>query len=1058
MPRAPLVVLALLVAPAGLRAESPDAFFETRIRPLLVEKCQKCHAGQKTKGGLRLDSRAAILNGGDTGPAAVPGDPAHSLLVQAVRQTGELKMPPAGKLSDREIADLEQWVRLKLPWPDSKPTAGPGADLWSLKPVADPPVPAVREAAGVRNPIDAFVRAKLEARGLKPAPPADRRVLVRRVTFDLTGLPPTPEEVETFVSDPAPDAYEHLIDRLLASPAYGQRWGRHWLDLVRYCDSFDARGLGSEGDCADAWRYRDWVVDAFNRDLPYDRFVRMQVAGDVLDLPPNERTAGVVATGMLALGNWGGGDADKEKLLTDIVDDQIDVVGRSVLGLTLACARCHDHKFDPISTRDYYGLAGIFFSTHILPNVGPKTNGPPMLRIPLESPADAARRAGLEARAKTLDRELADAATKYRAALVRRLRTDLAAHLLAAHDLGGDAGRLPTLAAERGLDPRWVRTAFDAFRPSTGVTLGRHAAGLFGNPGLHGWRGVSDPPSLVANTTAGPVQFITIRMPPKSVAVHPGPASDVAVTWTSPVAGDITVAGRLTDFDPNCGDGIAYELRAVTPGGVRALAGGPIDNGQSAAFGAPAAITLRVAAGDRVELLVKRRGEYSCDTTGVELTVRGPGRVWDFAADWLAAPPPESARVGPWSVEEMSRPAAAFPAPLADAVAAWTAARQRTADRGALSKAARAVAEAAADAGGGPFLPPADRIDEFLSAADRQHLARLRGDLAAVRKELAVPKAFANGAQEGGVPGSPHAGTHDVRVHVRGRYDRLGDPVPRRFPEVVRVANPPAIAAGSGRKELADWLTRPDHPLTARVIVNRVWQYHFGEGIVRTPSNFGVLGEPPTHPDLLDHLARTFVAGGWSLKALHRYILTSATYRQSAAADPATRAADPDNRLWGRFPLRRLESEALRDSLLAVAGGLDPRPGGPATRDFNSPRRTLYLMTVRSDRTGFGPLFDVADSTAPVDRRTVSTVAPQALFLMNHPFVKAQARAFAARVQARGGSEADRLTYAHRLALGRSPTAEELGLGQDFLASAGADGWAAWCHLLLQANEFVVIE
>ena len=266
-----------------------------------------------------------------------------------------------------------------------EPKPAGGGDHWSFRPVKRPPVPEIRNTKHeIRNAIDHFILAKLNAKGLSPAKPADKRTLIRRVTFDLIGLPPSPEEVEAFVADPSPDAYEKLIDRLLASPAYGERWGRHWLDLVRYCDSFDARGVGGAEDCADAWRYRDWVVKAINADMPYDQFIRMQIAGDVLPLPPSQRADGIIATGMLAIGNWGGGDADKEKLLTDIVDDQIDVVGRSVMGLTIACARCHDHKFDPIPTRDYYALAGIFFSSHILPNVGPKTNGPPMLRIPLE--------------------------------------------------------------------------------------------------------------------------------------------------------------------------------------------------------------------------------------------------------------------------------------------------------------------------------------------------------------------------------------------------------------------------------------------------------------------------------------------------------------------------------------------------------------------------------------------------------------------------------------------------------------------------------------------------
>jgi hypothetical protein len=874
---------------------------------------------------------------------------------------------------------------------------------------------------------------------MKPAPPADKRTLIRRVMFDLTGLPPTPAEVEAFVTDDAPDAYPKLIDRLLSSPSYGQRWGRHWLDLVRYCDSFDARGIGGEGDCADAWRYRDWVVDAFNRDLSYDRFIRIQVAGDVLGLPPEERRNGIVATGMLAIGNWGGGDADKEKLLTDMVDDQIDVVGRSVLGLTLACARCHDHKFDPISTTDYYALAGIFFSTHILPSVGPKTGGPPMLRIPVETPAERAQRAKAEANLKATEQAIAEATAKARAVALARLRSELPVHLLAAHDVRGG----------KDLDPRWLRLAADPARPPAGAVLSKFDPDVAGKKGLRSWRGSSDPPSFVVNTTGAEAKFVTITMPAKTVAVHPGPKSDVAVVWTAPVAGEVEATAAVTDYDANCGDGFAWELR----GGATRLGGGEVGNGQKATFDA----TARVAAGDRLVLTIRRRIEYSCDTTGVEFKVRAAGTEYDLAADWLAATPP-TARLGAWSVEEVG-PAAPLPAKVAEAASAWAAARQRAADgelgRDGLEAAARAYAEVVATNGGAPFLPADAAAAEYFEPAARADLDRLGSEAAALRKVLSAPRPTANGAQEGGVPGSPHAGTHDVKVHVRGRYDRLGEVVPRGFPEVVRGADPPAITTGSGRKELADWLTRPENPLTARVIVNRVWQYHFGEGIVRTPSNFGALGEPPTHPQLLDYLARTFVADGWSLKKLHRRILLSATYRQSAGTDEAI-AADPDNRLWGRYPRRRLEAEAIRDSLLAVGGKLDPARGGPSVRDFASPRRTLYLTTIRSDRTGFGPLFDMADSTAPVAERTVSTVAPQALFLMNHPFVKQQAEAFADRVLKR--AEADRLDYAHRVAFGRPPTEEERALGQEVVKPGGREAWAAWCHLLMQANEFVTVE
>jgi hypothetical protein len=600
--------------------------------------------------------------------------------------------------------------------------------FWSFQPVRVVTPPTVRDATWSRSPIDRFILAALEAKGLKPAPAADKRTLIRRATFDLTGLPPEPEEIYAFLTDDSPQAFERVVDRLLASPAYGERWGRHWLDLVRYTDSFDARILSGAGNVMDipaAWRYRDWVVSALNRDLPYDQFVQQQIAGDIAPKkgsdPLNSKGqtpfSELTATGFLAIGNWGGGDADKEKLLTDIVDDQIDVVSRALLGVTLSCARCHDHKFDPFSTADYYGLAGIFFSTHILPNVGPKTDGPPMLRIPLEKPV-------------------------------------------------------------------------------------------------------------------------------------PVPAS----------------LGLLA---------------------------------------------------------------------------------------------------------------------------------------------------------GGQYKPP--------------------------------PSPFVHGAQEGGVPGSPHAGTHDVAVHMRGRYDRLAELVPRRFPIILAGDKQPPITQGSGRLELARWIASPENPLTARVMVNRLWQHHFGEGIVRTPSNFGKLGERPTHPELLDYLARQLVESGWSLKQMHRAITLTATYQQGSSP----RDRDPENRLFGRMNRRRLEAEAVRDSLLFVAGRLDRTLGGPATRDFNSPRRTLYQVSIRSDRSTFRELFDAADTTAIIDTRAESTVAPQALFLLNHPFVREQAKSLAARVMREADDEKRRIERLYVLLYGRPPREREAEIGRETMRRLGLD---AYCHLLMCANELIYVD
>jgi hypothetical protein len=1099
------VCLAVLAVPT-LQAAEPEGgdYFEKHVRPLLVEHCLKCHGDTKPKGGLRLTSRKNLLAGGDSGPAIVAGQPEKSLLIQAIRYLDTPRMPPRQKLPTQDIDRLVKWVKMGAPWPEAAAKPASSAKpfritdeqrrFWSFQPVRPITPPTMSDSAWVRNPIDRFILARLEAQQLRPAGAADRRTLIRRVTFDLTGLPPTPEEVAAFVADRRADAYERLVDRLLASPAYGERWGRHWLDLVRYTDSFDARGSGGEMDCADAWRYRDWVVGALNADLPYDRFVTEQIAGDLgpsaLPSPPR-RTAlpsrpswlttaresrprrgvgdegvafsrdGIIATGMLALGNWGGGDADKEKLLTDIADDQVDVVSRTFLGLTIGCARCHDHKFDPISTADYYGLAGIFFSTHILPNVGPKTNGPPMLRIPLVSPAELAQRKQHEAQLASLTKRIE--ATRRTAAIeqIRTLLPQTPRYLLAAHDIlhppaGTPRPEIEAVARREKLHlyalKNWLRLLQqDGYRP-----LARTMS-VPGQAGVVAYRNEADCPNVLVNTTAGMARIGTLTLPPRSVAVHPGPASGVVVSWTSPVNGTIEVSGRLTDADPNCGDGVAWRLTRRS----EELARGEFGNGGASTLPADKLKAISVQPGDRLDLVVLPRANHFCDTTTVRLTIRQTGaeRNWDLARDMLLDPQRKSRSVWDFHDTTSLKPApAADLAPWNDMVAKVKAGK---ADHQQLEEAARIVGRRLRKLDStNPFWIAKVEDEQALSPTLRESLARLRREQEEMRRVTFPPLAFANGAQDGGVPGSPHAGVHDVRIHVRGRYDRLGERVPRRFPEILAGSNQPPIHGGSGRRELANWLTDPKNPLTARVMVNRLWQHHFGRGIVETPSNFGTLGKRPSHPELLDYLAGEFVRQGWSLKQMHRLLVLSATYQQDSSGDPATVKADPDNLLLGRMSRRRLEAEAIRDSLLAVAGNLDRRPGGPAERAFAVSRRSLYLITVRSDRSGFGPLFDVADSTAPVATRTVSTVAPQALFLLNNDFSQTQARALARRIQTAAEDDRGRINWAYHLLYGRPPLDTEVELLSQYLSRAGSTevGWLAVCQVLLCANEFVYVD
>jgi hypothetical protein len=1085
-------------------------FFERDVRPLLVERCFKCHGDLgKPKGGLRLTTRGSVVSGGDSGPAAVPGKPEESLLIQAIRYQDEPKMPPKEKLSEGEIQILTRWVEAGLPWPDAKPDRVSSKSVpyrftddqrrfWSFQPIRDFEPPAVRNAAWPKTPIDRFILASLEAKGLKPAPAADKRTLIRRATFDLTGLPPSPEEIDAFVTDDSSQAFARVVERLLASPRYGERWGRHWLDVVRYADSRDARGVGSADDITEAWRYRDWVVNALNRDLPYDQFIIDQVAGDLIPAESADQVnaEGMVATGLLTIGEWGTGDADKEKMLTDIVDDQIDVVGRAFMGLTIACARCHDHKFDPIPQADYYGLAGIFFSTHILPEPGAKTAGSPMLRTPIASKRTVESANRYKERVAELDGRLKRESASAYSEFARSQLVDTGKYLIAAWDYehpskSEDPPSLRDFAESRDLHPgvlrRWHR---ELGYGEAGRLLAQTAENVGGTKGVFAWRRDPGGPSLTVNTTDKDLAILTFRLPARTVSVHPGPASAVAVSWTSPVTGQVRVSGRVADGDPVAGDGVSWAVTLRQHQASVPLAEGDITNGSAQQLaqghGAEKLNSIEVNEGDTVQLAIGPKEQYTCDTTTIELRIaQQSGPTWDLTQDLLPNPlagNPHADRFGHGSVWRFSEvddqtlllAGTENPGSVA---ASWQTA-VRSGDRIKVAKAAAAIGvlvqEAKAEgpdgrlvsgllSSKGPFYP--ESIDE-LAPVLRDRLGKIRDELALLRSKPPPPLPLALVAQEGGVPKSAHEGIHDARIHTRGSYQRLGEQVPRHFPRIIAGDEPPSIERGSGRLELAQWLARANHPLTARVMVNRIWQYHFGEGIVRTPSDYGKLGERPSHPELLDYLAREFIASGWSIKAMHRAIMLSSVYQQASTVCPDALRLDPDNRLMGRMNRRRLESEAIRDSLLAAAGSLDLTMGGPSIRDFSVPRRTIYIMTIRSDRSSFGPMFDAADSTAIVDHRTISTVAPQALFLLNNRFAVSAARSLARRVQQSSkSSDEGGIRWLYALLYGRDAMDDELQIGQETLrlATLGEENrrdlaWDAYCQVLVCANEFLFVD
>ncbi len=1109
-----LQITAGFLLTCALHAEDVE-FFEKNVRPVLVDNCYKCHSAEseKVKGGLLLDTQAGLLKGGDSGPAIVAGDPEKSLLIKAVRYTDdELKMPPKGKkLSDAQIADLVAWVKMGAPDPRAMSSTNgavtavkPPYDFaaarqqWAFQKPKDPTPPTVKNKRWVKSPIDQFVLAKLEAKNLTPAPPADKRALIRRATFDLTGLPPTPQEVADFLNDKSSRAFAKVVERLLASPHYGERWGRHWLDVVRYTDSWDSRSSG-DSDISESYRYRDWVVNSLNRDLPYDQFIRQQIAGDLLQPKDANQidTNAIIATGMYAIGNWGNGDADKDKILTDIADDQVDVTGRAFLGLTLACARCHNHKFDPIPTADYYAMAGIFFSSHILPKLTPKGAGEVPLFIPLASKAELERRQQRETRTAELEKQINEATDQQIILLAKSMLPQAGSYLdaTALAEIAPDAK--PAVASEGGFQPS--PGLLQLWRNYLGYgdsrLLARITHDYSDKPGLHALRNANnaDTPAGLINASGQMISVGTITLPAQSVAIHPSPRGGVAAGWKSPVTVTVDIKGRVQDADPNCGDGIEWKIEVRRGASTTELASGAIPNGGAQNFaegkGADKLQSVKISAGDSLNLIVLPKGEYSCDATVVEFDLSdhaNPKHTWNLTGDLIAhandgANPYPDAQGHPavWSIYDTEGHAGVGEVAAGSPLAKWfEAVNRRSASDAATASAAIQLALSAPSTNSGvtklyedltnshsAFWAGAANVEQSFPDETRKPIETKKAELASLKKTPLPPLARANGMQEGGVPESPHAGTHDVKVHVRGRYDRLADVAPRGFPRILAGDNQKPITEGSGRLELADWIASPDNPLTARVMVNRIWQHHFGEGIVRTPNNYGKLGTPPTHPELLDFLAHRFVESGWSIKAMHRAIMLSATYQQSSVPMPDTLKADPDSLLLGHMIRRRLESEALRDSLLSVDGKLDSSVGGPPMLDLSGMRRTMYVKTVRSDRATYQFLFDAADPNAIVEKRIDSTVAPQALFLLNNSFVLAQAEALTRRLEKEAPKdETGRVKWLYQLLYGRPATKEEIKLGTRAVTSAGAGGkatplaWQDYCQVLLCANEFIYVD
>ena len=1076
-----LVVLGALASAASAQSPEGVEYFEKHIRPLFVENCYQCHSAETMAlGGLTLDSREALLKGGSRGAALVPGEPGSSLLVQAVSYSSlALRMPPTGRLADEEIEHIEAWVRMGAPDPRSGGTEPQvqeeGIDLvagrhfWSFRPVANPSPGAVKDESWVRGDIDRFILARLEAAGLAPAGDTDRLTLLRRLTFSLTGLPPTPAEIESFLSDTSQDAYERVADRLLASPHYGERWGRHWLDLVRWAET---NGHEFDNNKLDAWRYRDYVIESFNSDLPYSHFLREQIAGD--GLSPRLSADGThyvnpIASGMYWLWEVLNSPTDSVKARADQIDNQIDVLSKATQGLTIACARCHDHKFDPIPTADYYSLFGILGSTH-------------MSEVSIDSPER--------------EREIGEVSTR-----ITNLNKDIARLLRSARKRGSStlAQRLEEVAAEINSDmlseigeelryalrepSHWLypfaRSAEERAKPD---------AGDFAD-----W--MSELRAEMADWTA------------KASRSHP--------IWAE--RGDDVYEdfeGGFGKWEPT---GVAFggaPVRLIPPGqrvggfGGQAMASS-FGGGSASLVGTLTTEKFRMPAryvhvrlagpkypgGLRENAPVRftviadehKSGHAMADGSGrlqwrtIAMT-KERGRICSIEII-------DRDRTGSISVDQVVFSSSPKPPPIAGPVDPRVLALVRDESIRTLAGLARAYQDLAQELASQADLDPRGEalLNGILALSDLEDASEWMNEseqadfsaMVARRRDLdaSIPEsAFAMSSRDWMPADSP--------IHLRGNHENPGEIAPRRFLQVIAGSDQAPFRDGSGRVSLAEWIASESNPLTPRVMANRVWQHHFGRGIVPTPDDFGRMGEEPSHPELLDYLARQFMESGWSVKHLQRLIVLSSTYRAHSNESDLSRNLDPSNRLLAHFPVRRLEAEAIRDSMLSVSGSIDPTIGGPGVTPHISEyqdgrgkpesgpldglgRRSVYVQVRRNF---LPPLFLAFDYPLPIStagRRGVSAVASQALLMLNNEFVNGQAAKWAGKTLDEHGETEDRIRSMYLQAFGRAPVESEFAEITGFLSDqATARGgtnvdelgvWTDLAHVMFNTAEFVFV-
>ena len=1068
------------------QARTPDeqkrAFFEKEVRPLLIGKCFQCHSEKTQKGSLRLDRRDGLTAGGGRGPAIQLDNPQESLIIQAVqrRPDAPVQMPPDEALSEQEIAVLLRWISDGAVWPEvaSKELSGSDTsqELWSLSPLIRPEVPAASTHQWMRNPVDHFVLDQLRRLDLTPASPLSKRKLIRRATFDLIGLPPSPDEVEAFLKDESEGAFARVIDRLLTSPQYGERWGRHWLDVARYADS---NGMDENLTYAHAWRYRDWVIQAFNQDKPYDQFVREQIAGDLMPVADEQETIHRrIATAFLALGPKMLAEDDPVKMQMDIIDEQMETVGRTFMGMSIGCARCHSHKFDPITHEDYYALAGIFKSTKTMENfkvvaawyehqVAPKSQ--------------INTRQVYDKKHSELQSVITDVTAKGTELFLHEQRMRAADYLLHGANLihyqrllenmqkryqlvDGDLSNFKNVMEAEHFKDGNVAKDQSTYGEGIGVIL------TSGSGFAEYEVSVEDAGKYQLHFRYAAAESRPVDLVLDGNWIRRGALEESTGSWNPDGQKWFFVATLSLDAGKHI---LRVQREGVFPH-IDKFAIVPWPDSQEHLPLITRSLAQVASEEGLVGSLLDQWRDYLEKTASEE---NSPLTAWHRLESTFA---PEKdineANVNKPTTQLLNRFLVEKRIEFAQQYGELF--QKALDDPTETTEHLKPLRMLLLDKEG-PFRDPGD-AESFFSMEIKKELKENRDKLVVLTTAAPPELPLSMGVKEGD--------PENVKIHLRGSHLTLGKVVARGAP--ASLSPEQAVIQGtqqSGRLELAQWLTSKKHPLTARVMVNRIWRGHFGEGLVRTPDNFGKTGEAPSNPDLLDWLASEFMDLDWSVKRLHRLIMLSSTYQMSSESDPKAMAIDPDNRNFWKMNRRRLEAEAVRDSVLAVSGQLDLSPGGTMlplknreyvttsgtriTNEYESPRRAVYLPVIRSALYQQFVTFDFADPSMANGARSTSIVAPQALFMMNSSFVAQQSDAMAARLLGRDDlTDHMRIDRAYQIALSRPAVDSEIKEALHFVrhyedAVSNPEkefsqrlAWRAFCRVLIASNEFIHVE